>query len=369
MKSALQARLLPFVVLTLALGCARVPGDRTVLHQPEAMIPGSFGQIISVAELRDGRVALADFRTRLFLLAGFDGKVDTVGHHADSIATADSAPGLHKLPGFIVHLAGDTLVLVDFATQRATLWNEQGQFIRTLRTVPVAGYNPAVVYDTLGHAYKADYRAIMGGLNPGETVHLDSAPVLRFARELAATADTLSMLRLPAMGEGQFGEEKKTVPVVFDPSDAFGATPDGWVWVARASSNSVDWRSPDGKWTAGVSRPWVRIPVTDADRERFMATARANGMNLQTGVRFPFAANKPPFSSSTTGQDGTVWLQRSRAIGDSVPVYDVIARGGAAVRTIQLPKGASLAAVGRNGSIYVLLREGDLQKVGRYQLK
>jgi len=367
MKSVPQARMLPIVALVL--GCAHTPDNRTVLHKPEAFLPGSFGQVLSLTELSDGRVALADFRTRLFLYAGFDGKVDTIGHHADSIAPADPAEGLHKLPGVIVHLAADTLVLIDFATQRSTLWNEKGQFLRTLHTMPVGGYNPAIVFDTLGHAYKADYRAIMGGLNPGEPVRTDSAPLLRFARESAASADTLNMLKLPGMGEGQFGEEKKGVPVVFDPSDAFGATPDGWVWIARAADNRVDWRSPDGKWTAGPAREWVRVPVTDADKERFMAAARANGMNLQAGVRFPFAANKPPFSSSTTGQDGTVWLQRSRAIGDSVAVYDVVSRDGAPVHTVELPKGASLAGVGRHGAVYVVLREGDLQRVGRYQLK
>jgi hypothetical protein len=226
-----------------------------------------------------------------------------------------------------------------------------------------------VVYDTLGHAYKADYRAILGGLNPGEIIRTDSAPVLRFVRENAVAADTLAMLRLPAMGEGQFGEEKKTIPVVFDPTDAFGVSPDGWLWVARASSNSIDWRSPDGKWTVGTPRAFTPVPVSPADKERFLANARAGGMNLQTGVVFPFAVNKPPFTTAISGQDGTVWLQRSRAIEDSIPVYDAVDRTGALVRTVQLPKGTSLAGVGRHGALYVLIREGDLQRVGRYQLK
>jgi hypothetical protein len=370
MKSVPPMRVVPWLVLLATLGCARAPGDRIVLQRPDATLPGTFGQVVGLTELTDGRVALADFKARQFVYGTFSpGRLDTVGQHADSIAPADPAPGRHKLPGIVLHLGGDTVALIDFATQRATLWSENGNFLTTLHTTPVAGTNPAVVYDTLGHAYKADYRAILGGLTPGTTIRTDSAPVLRFAREDAATADTVALLKLPEFGEGQFGEDKKSVPVVYAPSDVFGVSPDGWLWVARATTNSVDWRSPDGKWTAGAARPWAVVPVTGADKERFMAAARAGGMNLQSGVSFPFASSKPPFTSATSGQDGTAWLQRARAFEDSVPVYDVIGRTGALLKTVQLPKGTSLAGVGRTGTLYVVIRDGDFQRVGRYNLR
>lgn len=370
MKSVLQMRAVLSLVVLAGLACARGSDGRIVLRRPDATLPGTFGQVIGLTELTDGRVALADFKSRQFIYGGFSpARLDTVGQHADSITPADPAPGKHKLPGVVLHLGGDTVELIDYATQRATLWNEKGTFLTTLHTLPVAGYNPAIVYDTLGHAYKADYRAILGGLNPGEKIRTDSAPVLRFARENATTADTIALLKLPEFGEGQFGEDKKVVPVVYAPSDVFGVSPDGWLWVARATSNSVDWRSPDGVWTPGAARPWAAIPVTGADKERFLAAARAGGMNLQTGVSFPFAASKPPFTSATTGQDGTVWLQRARAFEDSVPVYEVIGRAGALLKTVQLPKGTSLAGVGRQGSVYVVIRDGDVQRVGRYQLR
>ncbi len=364
-------RVLPLLFIAAATNCApRATDGRTVLSRPDATLSHDFGQVIGLTELLDGRVALSDFKTRQFLFADFaSGKLDTVGIHADTIVATDSAPGKHKLPGIVTHLAGDTIALIDFATQRATLWNEKGVYLSTLTGVKIAGFSMPIVYDTIGHAYKQDYRVILGGLEPGMMVRSDSAPVLRFARSGASAADTVAMLKLPEFGEGQFGEDKKNVPVVFSPSDVFGVAPDGWVWVARANSNSVDWRSPDGTWTIGAHRPFTAVPITAADKERFMATARSGGMNLQTGVSFPFAATKPPFTSVTTGQDGTVWLQRARAIEDSVPVYDVVGRPGQAVRTFQLPKGTSLAGVGRHGGIYVLIREGDFQKVGRYQLK
>lgn len=371
MKGLTLSRLPAAFGLLLAAACAGGSGEhRTVLSRPDATIPGHFGQIVGLTELTDGRIALSDFKARLFLYADFaSGKVDTVGIHADSIAANDPAPGRHKIPGTIVHLAGDTLVLVDFATQRALLWDEKGKYLVTLGHVQLPGFTTPVVFDTLGKAYRQDYRAFLGGLEPGQAIRTDSAPVLRFARDSARTADTVAMLKLPATGEGQFGDDKKTVPVVFSASDVFGASPDGWVWVARATENSVDWRKPDGTWSKGAPRPFKPIVITDADKERFMATARAGGLNLQTGVRYPFAANKPPFSSATSAQDGTVWLQRSRAASDSIPVYDIIGRDGNLVRTVELPRGASLAGVGRKGAVYVLRRDEDYQRVEKYQLK
>ena len=44
-------------------------------------------------------------------------------------------------------------------------------------------------------------------------------------------------------------------------------------------------------------------------------------------------------------------------------------KGSKILALISRPKGASLAGVGPSGTVYVVLREGDLQKVGRYQLK
>ena len=366
------SRFTRIALILTALGAACTPsssGDgRITLKRPQATLPGTFGQVTGIAELTDGRVAVADFGHRLFLYGSFDpAGVDTIGRHVDTLAPGESMIGIQRLPGIVVHLGGDTVALVDFALQRATLWTEKGQSLGPVVTYPVAGYNPAITYDTLGYAYKADYRAVIGGLEPGLITHSDSAPIVRFKRD-AAAGDTIGELLLPRMGDARFGDQTKTVPVVFSPSDVFSVTPDGWLWVARATTNSVDWRSPGGEWTHGTPRTWTKVPVTQADKSNFMDAARRNGLNPQLEVVFPFAAEKPPFTSATTGRNGTVWLQRSREAGDSVPVYDVVSRDGAVLKVVALPKGASLAAVGRNGAIYVIAREGVTQKVNRYQL-
>jgi hypothetical protein len=360
-------------LVVLAGGCAGGGGSRATVDRADAALPGTFGQVAGLVELRDGRVALVDFKDRTFLFARLDPPhLDTIGTHADTIAPGDPAPGRHKLPGQVIRFPGDTLALVDFAAERTTLWNEKGEFLATLHFQQIAGSNQPLVYDTLGYAYKADFRAIMGGLEPGGKVNTDSAPVIRFPRE-GTIGDTVLRLRLPEMGEGQFGETTKQVPTIFAGTDIFGVTPDGAVWVARVATNRVEWRTADGKWTHGPSRNYTKVPVTQADKDRFMENVRhqmqQTGGPVGLDIRYPFAAFKPPFTTGMTGPDGQVWLLRSRALDDSVPVYDVVGRDGRVLRRVELPKGTALLGFGGNGALYLAARgEDGRQKVQRFRL-
>ena len=107
-----------------AFGCkaAMSQGNLTL----ERKLPVTFGLVSNVVELGDGRVAFVDTKSKLFITADFaSGKVDTLGARVDTLPP--SAPANHyKFPGWVAHLAGDTIALVDFAGQRTTLWNEKG---------------------------------------------------------------------------------------------------------------------------------------------------------------------------------------------------------------------------------------------------
>ena len=60
----------------------------------EAKLPGGFAQLSNVVELADGRVAFADTRDRLFLVADLArGTVDTLGTPVDSL-TPTAPPDL-----------------------------------------------------------------------------------------------------------------------------------------------------------------------------------------------------------------------------------------------------------------------------------
>jgi len=352
-------------------GCANShsrPGALTL----EAKLPVSFAQLSNVIELRDGRIAFADTRERLFLRADLrTGKVDTVGSRADTIP-AGAAASAYKLPGWVAHLAGDTVALVDFAAVRTTLWTEAGQPVRTLSLPPVGGPTPVLAYDHSGFGYKADYQAIVGGGEPGRTLRPDSVAILRI--ELGTgRVDTVASLAAPEYGDATFGEQVQQVAKIFGPNDLFGVLPDGRLWVARARENRVDWRGPGGVWIRGQPHDYAKVPVTPADKERVIARIREQGKGRglpdTLHLEWPFADNKPPFEAGTTNPDGDVWLQRARELDAAEAVYDVYGPDGAWKRSVTFPGGVSLAGFGGSGAIYGIIKEGERKTVGRYKLQ
>ncbi|HWA15259.1 MAG TPA: hypothetical protein VG817_02415 [Gemmatimonadales bacterium] len=367
-------RLALLATLLAACGGGEKPAPLTVLDQPEATLDRTFQQVSNVIELRDGRIALAELKDKTFLFANLaNGEVSPIGEHADTIKPNDPAPGKHKLPGFVLRFPGDTVALVDYAAQRTTLWNEQGAFLGVLPGAGVGGFNQPLSYDTLGNGYKEDIRTVLGGLEPGQQVALDSLALMRIHRG-SVTADTVARLKLPQWGQGQFGEQQKIVSTIFSGRDLFGVLPDGSIWIARASNNAVDWRAPDGTWTRGPARSYETIAVPQVEKDAFLERLRSQmaQMGAPAGIElmYPFADTKPPFGAGLTDPAGFVWLQRSRAWGDSIPVWDVVGRDGKGVRSVQLPRNASLAGFGPGGRLYLILREGEnAQRVARYSLR
>jgi hypothetical protein len=354
--------------------CSGPKTSRVVLDKPEAAFPRTFQQVSNVVELSDGRIALAELHDRSFLVADFTtGDALSIGTHADTIAPGDPAPGKHKLPGYVLLLAGDTLGLVDFAAERTTLWTPAGEFVSILGGRGVGGNNQPLAYDARGNGFKEDIRSVLGGLEPGRGLEFDSLAVLRIARG-DTVADTIARLKLPPWGMGQFGEQQKMVSTIFAPRDLFGVMPDGSLWAARATNNEVDWRSPSGTWTRGPARDYTKVPVPQEEKDAFLERLRnqmaAAGAPAGIELSYPFADVKSPFSAAQTNPAGEVWLQRSRAYGDSVPVWDVVGLKGEALRTVQLPIGATVAGFGRDGRVYLLLRGPDgRQELGRYVVK
>jgi hypothetical protein len=367
MKSVLS---LGAVALLGLAGCTRAESQSGLTL--EAKFPGGFGQLSNVVELDSGRVIFADTRDKLFLAAAFgSGKLDTLGKRVETIQ-ADAAPGEYKFPGWVARLAGDTVALVDFSAIRTTLWNEQGQPLRVLPIAQVAGTAPVLVYDTMGHGYKIDYKAMLDP-GPGQAPRPDSVPVLRIALG-GGKVDTVARLSAPELGEAMFGEQKQQAAKVFAPNDFFGVLANGTAWVARGRDNRVDWRAPDGSWSRGKSRKYTGQPVTQADKDRVLAQVREQGkqygMPQDLPIQYPFAETKPPFDFALGRPNGEVWLQRPRTREDAALIYDVYNGQGAWQREVSFPAGASLAGFGESGAIYASLKNEDGTKtVARYRLR
>jgi hypothetical protein len=364
----LQYSISAFVFAT-ALGCNSAESQSGVTL--ESRLPSSYGMLSNVVELRDGLVMFTDTKEKLFLRADLkSGKVDTLGRRVDSLIPTGPA-GEYRFPGWVAHLGGDTVALVDFGAIRTTRWDERGRPLNVLPIKSISGETPVLLYDTVGYGYKIDYQAILGGGEPGRSVRPDSIPVLRIALKTGAV-DTVAHLSAPEYGDATFGEQVQQAAKVFAPSDHFGVLPDGTAWVARGRGNSVDWRSPDGSWRRGQPRPYTKLPVTQADKDRVLAQVREQGkqfgMPQELRIDYPFAEAKPPFDFALGRPDGEVWLQRPRAKEDAPLVYDVVNRQGAWQREVVFPKGAALAGFGTNGAVYGSIKGEDGRRtVGRFK--
>jgi len=365
----IQSSIMTFLVAA-TMGCT--PAESQSALQPELKLPASYGMLSNVVELKDGKVVFADTRDKLFLRADLKtGKVDTLGTRVDSLRPGAPARE-YRFPGWVAHLAGDTLALVDFSAIRTTRWNEAGKAIDVLPIKEVSGRTPVLLYDTVGHGYKIDYQAIMGGGNPGRSLRPDSIPVLRIALKSGAV-DTVARLAAPDYGDATFGEQVQQAATVFAPNDHFGVLPDGTAWVARGHDNRVDWRDRDGSWQIGKARSYAKIPVTQADRDRVLAQVREQGkqfgMPQDLRIDYPFADSMPPFDFALANPTGEVWLQRPRVKEDSPLVYDIVDRQGKWRREVAFPAGATLAGFGRNGAVYASVKTDDGKRtVGRFRL-
>lgn len=357
--------------MVAAIAC-RPAASQSVVTQ-EAKLPAGFGMLSNVVELTDGRVVFADTRNKLFLRADLgSGKVDTLGTRVDSLAPGGPV-GQYKFPGWVAHLGGDTIALVDFNVLRTTLWSEAGRPLGVLPLKAIAGNAPVLLYDTTGRGYKIDYQAILGGGEPGRSLRPDSIPVLRMTVASGAV-DTVALLAAPEYGAAVFGEQVQQVAKVFAPNDFFGVLPDGTAWVARARENRVDWRSPDGTWVLGQPQAYTKVPVTQADKDRVLAQVRDQGkqfgMPQDLRIVYPFADTKPPFDFALGRSTGEVWLQGPRKQEDAALVYDVFDRKGVWRRAVAFPKGASLAGFGPKGAVYAAIKNEDgTRTVARFRLR
>jgi hypothetical protein len=350
---------LSLFTLVAMLACSPAESQTLAL---DAKLPARFGNLSNVIELRDGRVVFADTKNKLFLRGDLkSGKVDTIGSRVDSLSKSGSI-GEYRFPGWTAHLAGDTVALVDFSAIRTTLWSEAGRPLGVLPIKEVAGKTPVLLYDTVGHGYKIDYQAVVGGGEPGRILRPDSIPVLRLTVKSGAV-DTVALLAGPEYGDATFGEQVQQAATVFAPNDFFGVLPDGTAWIARGRENRVDWRSPDGRWTRGQTHAYSRIPVTQADKDRVLAQVREHGkqfgMPQDLRIVYPFADNKPPFDFALGRPNGEVWLQRPQSREGAALIYDVFNRKGVWEREVAFPQGSALAGFGGRGSVYGSVKNED----------
>jgi hypothetical protein len=181
-------------------------------------------------------------------------------------------------------------------------------------------------------------------------------------------------------------------------------TSEGRVAVVRGTDYRIDWVGRDGRLVRGPAAQASQVRVTTAEKEAFIksqirpgqisvrgpltnsgasagagsgaAGARPGGaVAIPQGVRLDdpdmtWPEVKPPFlaGAAVVAPDGRVWVHRTRAHSDSVPVYDVFDASGKVAQRVSLPKGTRLVGFGRGVVYLVRPDEDDLLRVQRHRL-
>jgi hypothetical protein len=383
-------------LLALALLAVPSPPQQPLLRHlgaPEVEFSEPFSAVTSVRELRDGRLLVADARDKILHL------VDLRAGTASKVGREGAGPGEYGMPQSLVALPADTTLLFDPMNGRLLLLlpdGTPGPVLRIEEPSP-ATRGPPRAADARGRFY---YELSRPG-EPGSPYHSSKADVVRYDR-VTGRADILAALQLPeklSTGARSLpgGMLQRFTNKPFASQDIAAFATDGRVAIVRARDYHVEWLGPDGKQVIGPATPYDRVRVTPAEREAFLKSqsrsagsiivrappggASAPGAGAPRAAPIPRGSDpfdqpvewpeyKPPFLAGAgwVAPDGRLWVLKTRAHDDPVPVYDIFDGGGHLVERIALPPSTRLAGFGR-GVVYLARTDADdLLWLGRYRL-
>lgn len=244
------------------------------------------------------------------------------GPEADLIDFSTGSRRTLTRPGqgqpFNLFRAGDTLYTGEPLARRTAFWSLEGA---PLRTEPVSD----LVRGAVPRARDAEGRFVVEMRPPAGSDgsgNRDSAAVLR----IGASVDTVARLAPLDLAKVETSSGPRFERRVFSGVDRWGMLDDGAAWIARVYHNRVDHRGPDGKFTRGQPLPDRVLEVTRADREQFVNKFPEELRS--SAEQLPFAPIKAAFTNAFADADGRVWLERSRAVSDTIQSYHVVGRDG-----------------------------------------
>ena len=362
------------LVMALTLACS--PAESQSGLTLEAKLPSSYGTLSNVVELSDGRVVFADTRSKLFLSADLKtGKVDTLGKRVDSLPQGAPA-GHYRFPGWVAHLAGDTVALVDFSAIRTTRWNERGQAAGRAAHQGSFRERPRSSCTTRSAmATRSTTRPYSAAASRAAHCRPDSVPVLRIALKSGAGGHDRSpghtrIRRRHVRGAGPAGRQgvcsQRSLRSAAGRDGLGGAGPGESGGLAKPG-RQVDAAERRATYTKTPGHPGRQGPSARPGAGARQAVRDAPGSVHHVSLRRDQA---PIRLRAGAAEIGEVWLQRPRAQEDAPLVYDVVNRQGVWQRSVTLPKGASLSGFGAKGAVYAAIKGEDGKRtVGKFRLQ
>ncbi len=301
--------------LLLAVGCSGPTEQELVefeIGTPADTILTRYINVPVAAWLRDFRWVIVAGELSEAALVGFDGTgLQVLG-----------GTGEAELRGpFAVYRWGDTAWVADWAARRVTGWSADGQFVGSVMPPDLFRGTLPRARDAAGQHY-FEIAPIQGPSGRGSR---DSASLVRAAPDWSRV-DTVA--RLSPLDVAEVNDEKgrRFERRIFSGTDAWGAFPDGTLWLARVYPNRIDRVAPSGQLSKGPALPDRIMEVSRLDRIHWLSEFPEELRG--TAERLPVALVKPPFTNGFAGPDETIWLEKSRAAVDSTRSYHVHDREG-----------------------------------------
>lgn len=308
-----------------------------------------FGNITSLRVLSDGTVVVADGLGQHLKFFTSDGV------HLQTVGKAGSGPKEFGRGIWVARATGDTLLVMDGRNMQAHWLAPDGTWLGSWRTGPEGGWY-MVSWDD---GQTGRVVTLMSALRTPDSPVVDSLDVVLIRDVRGGVLDTLA--RVPS--QRMFGFSGDTPEWRFWAAyPDFDLTWSGGLVTGSSDSYRLKWYDESGKLERIVSLPWERQPITDRDRSLFMEkierALRERGDSpaeiAQRKSAVHFEDYYPAWRRFICGVDGTLWLQRPRAVSalreqeledtgfgrpPATSEWDVFDREGRYLGVIDMPTG------------------------------
>lgn len=340
-------------------------GETLGLGPATASSAAEFSGIVSVVELSDGRVLVADRREAHLVV------LDLARGTATSVGRQGPGPAEYLSIHPVFPLGGDSAFMADITTRR---WHIVAPVAGTVRLV--SGSSPAFEVTT-GVVVGADGSGYLLSRLPqrfqGNANRPDSVVLARVSLA-TGSVDTVGWLlpRPATILTDVDGDGRQRIRLFFRvlaPGEEAFLFQDGWVAVARLSPYRVDWRRPDGAWVRGTPLPFRETVVDQREKEAYRRRLRDRGGPAgypPDGA--PWARTVPPFEDSPlqASPRGDLIVRRTPTADDEATRYDVVDRTGRLARQITLAPNERIVGSGKHVVYVAVADDSGVERLRRH---
>jgi hypothetical protein len=361
-------------VLEHPVGAYMQAPQLTTEATPLSIIGGADGDPQFDLTLASYVIPLADGRVMTFARVG--NKVFVFGRGGKgqrTIGRTGQGPGDWMNFGDPVLLAGDTVLVLDFANNRLNWVTADGGVVRTA-AYTVSG-NMRGMHNISGFLPTGELvMHSAGGWGGHQTDSLQRSLAIVLAASVS-NGQTRTIATIPDIQGVQFetrfrGRARSDLRPTRLGGYAQVAAWDSVIATSTPSLGTIDLRDTDGKVARQLRLGIPRRPVTDAMREIQIATElqrmdgpRSEGMvdpaeSRRLARESPFADSLPYFEALLRGSDGSLWVVDAIAPGDTSWTATAIRKDGAIVGRLQV-KGDSRPMAFGDGSVIVRAKDDN----------